>query len=129
MSRTRYLHPGEWQTTLVDLHCRGLSDAAVARELTRCHPPYTFTRRMVLHHRTALLLDEDTPTLAEARHQAQRLYQLSRGLGHLLPRYDPRERALTDPTDHYELTPRECDILLLLLEAGRPLRRREIARQ
>jgi hypothetical protein len=136
-SRRPYLRASAWLHDLRALHAQGLSDRAIARELSRRYPQLTFTRWRVWYWRVqAIELSEtgrlaDWPTLAQARLCAYRRHQEYRRLGHLLPDY---ERPTPNAGEHGRwtegviLTPRQADILALVRDHG-PLTRPEIARR
>lgn len=115
-SRAAYLRADTWLHDLRALHAQGLSDCAIARELQRRYPQWTFTRRRVFHWRTADdRVAQDGECVPQQRfdlHHRRAVHQMIRGLGHLLP---------------CTLRQREADILALLRERG-PLTRPEIAR-
>jgi hypothetical protein len=116
MPRAAYLRADAWLHDLRTLHAQGLSDRAIARELSRRYPQLTFTRRRVHYWRTEedrIAQDgECVPQHHFDIHHRRAVHQMIRGLGHLLP---------------CTLRQREADILALLRERG-PLTRPEIAR-
>src|SRR6476659_440889 len=116
-ARINYLRAGEWRQDLQRLAARGLSHAAIARELSSLHPGQTFTRRQIhyyLHEDDRLAEDgECVPLTRPDLWHRRRVHQMLRGFGHLLP----------DLT----LKHREADILALLRDEGRPMTRHEMA--
>jgi hypothetical protein len=119
-SRAAYLRADAWLADLRALHAQGLSDRAIARELSRRYPHLTFTKWRVFRWRVTMI--ESGPTgrlrdyrsLKAARQSAARVYQTYRGFSDLLP--------------GVELTPRQTDILALVRDCG-SLSRPEIARK
>jgi hypothetical protein len=115
-SRARYLRADAWLHDLRALHAQGYSDRAIARELSRRYPQLAFTHDRVRYWRTADdRIAQDGECLPRDRFDLRHrrtVYQMLRGLGHLLPQ---------------TLRQREADILALLRERG-PLTRPEIAR-
>jgi hypothetical protein len=114
-SRAAYLRADAWLADLRALHAQGLSDRAIARELSRRYPRLTFTRRRVHYWRAAEdRVAQDGECVPRDRfdiHHRRAVHQLRKGLGHL----------------PCTLRQREADILALLRERG-PLTRPEIAR-
>jgi DNA-binding CsgD family transcriptional regulator len=116
MPRARYLRADAWLTDLHALHAQGLSDRAIARELSRRYSHLTFTHDRVRYWRTAEdRIAQDGECVPQHRfdiHHRRAVHQMLRGFGHLLP---------------LPLRQREADILALLRQRG-PLTRPEIAR-
>jgi hypothetical protein len=114
MPRSDYVSGRAWKPDLERLHKAGLSDRAIARELSRLYAPAAFTLRMVRYYRAEddrLAQDGECVPLARSTLEHRRaVHQMLKGFGHLLP--------LT-------LRRREADILALLKERG-PLTRQEI---
>jgi hypothetical protein len=125
-----------WLADLRALHAQGLSDRAIARELSKRYPHLAFSRRKVHYWRVEMIERSETgrladyPTLAQARLCHYRRYQSERGLGYLLPDYQrptPNQGEHGRWTDGVILTPRQSDILALVRDHG-PLSRPKIAR-
>jgi hypothetical protein len=150
-SRAAYLRADSWLSDLRALHAQGLSDRAIARELSRRYPQLTFTRRRVHYWRVEMIERSETgrlvdfATLAEANRASRRVHQIYCGFADLLSDYvNPEERepfvGPIDPeagkcprprgywTDGIELTPRQADILAVLRDHG-PLPRPALCRK
>jgi hypothetical protein len=118
-ARISYARAGPWRQDLERLAARGLSHAAIARQLMQMHPGQTFTRRQVhyhLHEDDRVAQDgECVPLKSPDVWHRRRVHQMHQGFGHLLPDLTLRHR--------------ESDILALLREEGRPLTRPQMAEQ
>jgi uncharacterized protein YqgQ len=107
MPRSDYVSGRAWKPDLERLHRAGLSDRAIARELSRLYAPAIFSRRMVRYYRAEddrLAQDgECVPRERSTLQHRRAVHQMLRGFGHLLP---------------LPLRRREADILALLKERG-----------
>jgi hypothetical protein len=113
--RPCHLRARACRSDLVRLAAQGLSDSAIARELSRLYAPLVFTRFQVWYYRHEDdRIAQDGECVPRERgsslHRRRAIHQLRRGFGHLLP---------------LPLRCRESDILALLKERG-PLTQQQI---
>ncbi len=115
---------------LRDLHRKGFVDSAIADQLSEAFSPAWWTPWKVWYWRRKLGLQvtahwRKIPAgrrRREGKDTYLALYQVRKGLGHLLSYYDRDKREWQDG---YRLSKRQSDVLALLVEQG-PLTRQEI---
>lgn len=118
-------------SVLRNLHARGWTDPEIADGLSEKFLPLSWSTRQVFYWRHKLGLackphpkkKRPETHLREGREAYLAMHQVDCGLAHLLPYYDRNAKRWREG---YALSPRQADVLALLLERG-PLTRPEVA--